>query len=112
MPKSFFLSISISITWLKWTACTTMYQPRPPSKVSSRICFFSPHVAQERGCVRRPSRRNVASRAAIPHRMKSLGVRGGFGQSAYVAEDLHQHHGLTAEKMTEAVFGHVSRMAE
>ena len=34
--------------------------------------------------------------------MKSLGVRGGFGQSAYVAEDLYQHHGLTAEKMTEA----------
>jgi len=40
--------------------------------------------------------------AGIPHRMKSLGVRGEFGQSAYLAEDLYKHHGLTAEKMCEA----------
>jgi transketolase C-terminal domain/subunit len=34
--------------------------------------------------------------------MKSLGIRGEFGQSAYVAEHLYQHHGLTAAKMVEA----------
>ncbi len=45
---------------------------------------------------------HALSLAAIPHRMKSLGVRGEFGRSAYVAEDLYQHHGLTAEKMMEA----------
>src|SRR5229473_3435969 len=45
---------------------------------------------------------HALSLAAIPHRMKSLGVRGEFGRSAYVAEDLYQHHGLTAEKMAEA----------
>jgi len=45
---------------------------------------------------------HALSLAAIPHRMKSLGVRGEFGRSAYVAEDLYQHHGLSAEKMMEA----------
>src|SRR5713101_5059463 len=45
---------------------------------------------------------HALSLAAIPHRIKSLGVRGEFGQSAYVAEDLYQHHGLTAEKLMEA----------
>jgi transketolase len=45
---------------------------------------------------------HALSLAAIPHRIKSLGVRGEFGRSAYVAEDLYQHHGLTAEKMMEA----------
>jgi len=38
----------------------------------------------------------------IAHRMKSLGMHGEFGQSAYMAEDLYQRHGLTAEKMMEA----------
>jgi transketolase len=45
---------------------------------------------------------HALSTAGIAHRMKSLGIRGEFGQSAYVAEHLYQHHGLTAEKMVEA----------
>jgi transketolase len=45
---------------------------------------------------------HALSRAGIPHRMRSLGIEGGFGQSAYVAENLYQKHGLTAEKLIEA----------
>ena len=45
---------------------------------------------------------HALSQAGIAHRMKSLGIRGEFGQSAYVAEHLYQHHGLTAEKLVEA----------
>jgi transketolase len=45
---------------------------------------------------------HALSTAGSAHRMKSLGIRGEFGQSAYVAEHLYQHHGLTAEKMVEA----------
>jgi transketolase len=45
---------------------------------------------------------HALSQAGIPHKIKSLGIRGEFGQSAYVAEDLYKHHGLTAEKMVEA----------
>jgi transketolase len=41
-------------------------------------------------------------RAGLVHRMKSLGIQGEFGQSAYVAEDLYQKHGLTAAKLVEA----------
>ncbi|MCI0534413.1 MAG: thiamine pyrophosphate-dependent enzyme, partial [Verrucomicrobiales bacterium] len=33
---------------------------------------------------------HALSRAGIAHRMKSLGIQGEFGQSAYVAEDLYQ----------------------
>jgi len=40
--------------------------------------------------------------AGIPHRMKSLGIPGEFGRSAYVAEHLYQHYGLTAGRMVEA----------
>jgi transketolase len=45
---------------------------------------------------------HALSMSGIPHQMKSLGIRGEFGQSAYVAEHLYQHHGLTAAKMVEA----------
>lgn len=45
---------------------------------------------------------HALSRAGIAHRIKSLGIPGEFGQSAYMAEHLYQHHGLTAEKMVEA----------
>jgi transketolase C-terminal domain/subunit len=34
--------------------------------------------------------------------MTSLGIPGEFGQSAYVAEHLYEHHGLTATKLIEA----------
>lgn len=45
---------------------------------------------------------HALSRAGIAHRMKSLGIPGEFGQSAYVAEHLYEHHGLTAAKLVEA----------
>jgi len=44
----------------------------------------------------------ILSQAGIAHRMKSLGIHGEFGQSAYVAEHLYEKHGLTAAKMAEA----------
>jgi len=40
--------------------------------------------------------------AGIAHRMTSLGIRGEFGQSAYLAEQLYQKHGLTADAMVRA----------
>ena len=45
---------------------------------------------------------HALSQAGVAHHMKSLGIRGEFGQSAYVAEHLYEHHGLTAAKMIEA----------
>ena len=45
---------------------------------------------------------HALSQAGIPHRMRSLGMDGEFGQSAYIAEDLYEKHGLTAEKLIEA----------
>ena len=45
---------------------------------------------------------HALSAAGIPHQIKSLGIHGEFGQSAYVAEHLYQQHGLNAAKMVEA----------
>jgi len=45
---------------------------------------------------------HALSQAGVPHKMTSLGIHGEFGQSAYVAEHLYEHHGLTAAKMVEA----------
>jgi transketolase len=45
---------------------------------------------------------HALSQAGVPHRIRSLGIDGGFGQSAYIAEHLYQKHGLTAEKLIEA----------
>ena len=45
---------------------------------------------------------HALSMAGIPHRVESLGIRGEFGQSAYLAEDLYEKHGLTGPKMAEA----------
>ena len=45
---------------------------------------------------------HALSRAGIAHQVKSLGMNGEFGQSAYVAEDLYKAHGLTTEKLIEA----------
>jgi transketolase len=42
------------------------------------------------------------AQAGIHHRMKTLAIRGEFGQSAYVAEDLYKKHGLTSAKIVEA----------
>ena len=45
---------------------------------------------------------HALSRAGIPHQMRSLGIQGKFGQSAYVAEHLYEKHGLTAAEMSKA----------
>jgi transketolase len=45
---------------------------------------------------------HALSNAGIPHTLKSLGIHGEFGQSAYLAEELYVKHGLTAPKMADA----------
>jgi transketolase len=45
---------------------------------------------------------HALSRAGIAHRLRTLGIPGEFGQSAYVAEHLYQHHGLTPDRMAQA----------
>ncbi len=45
---------------------------------------------------------HALSNAGLAHRIKTLGIQGEFGQSAYLAEQLYQQHGLTADKMVEA----------
>src|ERR1044071_8596190 len=45
---------------------------------------------------------HALAQAGVPHSMRSLGIRGEFGQSAYVGEHLYEKHGLTAAKMVEA----------
>ncbi|HZM01611.1 MAG TPA: transketolase C-terminal domain-containing protein [Candidatus Saccharimonadales bacterium] len=44
---------------------------------------------------------HALAQAGTLHRMKSLAIEGEFGQSAYVAEDLYEKHGLTAAKIIE-----------
>ena len=47
--------------------------------------------------------RNPAKvQAGIAHRVRTLGIPGEFGQSAYTAEELYVKHGLTGPKMAEA----------
>jgi transketolase len=48
---------------------------------------------------------HALARAGIAHRMNSLGIRGEFGQSAWVAEQLYEKHGLTAAGIVEAAQG-------
>ncbi len=45
---------------------------------------------------------HALSNAGIAHRVKSLGIPGEFGQSAYLAEELYAKYGLTGPKMAEA----------
>lgn len=45
---------------------------------------------------------HALSRAGIAHRIRSLGIEGEFGQSAYLAEELYVKHGLTGPQMAEA----------
>jgi transketolase len=45
---------------------------------------------------------HALSAAGIAHRVKSLGIGGEFGQSAYTAEELYVKHGLTGPKVAEA----------
>lgn len=45
---------------------------------------------------------HALSDAGIAHRVKTLGIQGEFGQSAYTADELYKKHGLTGDKMVEA----------
>ncbi|HSH95979.1 MAG TPA: transketolase C-terminal domain-containing protein, partial [Roseimicrobium sp.] len=45
---------------------------------------------------------HALSNAGIAHSVKTLGIHGEFGQSAYLAEELYQRHGLTTAKMVES----------
>jgi transketolase len=45
---------------------------------------------------------HALSQAGVAHRVRSLGIPGVFGQSAYLADQLYAKHGLTGAKMAEA----------
>jgi transketolase len=45
---------------------------------------------------------HALSNAGIAHTIATLGIPGEFGQSAYLAEQLYEKHGLTAAKMAES----------
>jgi transketolase len=45
---------------------------------------------------------HALSSNGIAHQIRSLGIKGDFGQSAYVAEDLYKQHGLTTDHMIQA----------
>jgi transketolase len=45
---------------------------------------------------------HALSNAGIAHTIRSLGIPGEFGQSAYLAEELYQKYGLTGPKVAEA----------
>lgn len=45
---------------------------------------------------------HALSCAGIPVRARSIGIPGVFGRSAYVAEDLYRHFGMTAEAVVHA----------
>jgi len=45
---------------------------------------------------------HALSQNGVAHQMKSLGIQGEFGQSAYVAEYLYEKHGLTAAALVKA----------
>jgi len=48
---------------------------------------------------------HALARAGIGHHMRSLGMNGEFGQSAWVAEQLYEKHGLTAAGIVAAANG-------
>jgi transketolase len=45
---------------------------------------------------------HALSAAGVRHQVATLGIRGEFGQSAYVAEHLYEQHGLTGPQMAAA----------
>jgi transketolase len=45
---------------------------------------------------------HALSEAGVTHRIRTLGIPGDFGQSAYLAEQLYEDRGLTAERMAQA----------
>ena len=45
---------------------------------------------------------HALSDAGIPHTIKTLAVHGEFGQSAYLAKELYDRHGLNTDSMVAA----------
>lgn len=45
---------------------------------------------------------HALSAASVAHRIRTLGIPDEFGRSAYVAEDLYRHYGLTEERVIAA----------
>jgi transketolase len=45
---------------------------------------------------------HALSQSGIPHQVKSLGIKGDFGQSAYLAEELYKAHALTTDRLIES----------
>jgi transketolase len=45
---------------------------------------------------------HALSTSGIPHKMKSLGIHGEFGQSAYLADQLYDKQGMSAAKIVES----------
>ena len=68
-------------------------------KCSGRVVTIEDHQAI---CGMGAQVAHQLSQAGIHHQMKTLAIRGEFGQSAYVAEDLYKKHGLTSDKIVEA----------
>jgi len=52
---------------------------------------------------------HALSTAGVAHRMRSLGIPGEFGQSAYLAEHLYQKYGMTAEGLKAAALDLVGK---
>ncbi len=52
---------------------------------------------------------HALSRAGIAHTVTALGIDGEFGRSAWVAENLYEHYGMTAGKLVEAAQGMVKK---
>jgi transketolase len=62
-----------------------------------RICGMGAQVSHALSC------------ASIAHSMRSLAIPGEFGQSAYLAEQLYEKHGLTGPKMADAALALLGR---
>ena len=71
-------------------------------KCSGRIVTIEDHQIT---CGMGAQLSHALARAGIVHRMHSLGMAGEFGQSAWVAEQLYQKHGMTAAGIARAARG-------
>jgi transketolase len=71
-------------------------------KCSGRIVTIEDHQVL---CGMGAQLAHALAQAGVVHRMRSLGITGEFGQSAWVAEQLYEKHGLTAAGIVEAAQG-------
>ncbi|HEY3864032.1 MAG TPA: transketolase C-terminal domain-containing protein [Verrucomicrobiae bacterium] len=71
-------------------------------KCSGRIVTIEDHQVV---CGMGAQLSHALSREGIAHRMHSLGIKGEFGQSSWMAEELYEKHGLTAAGLVKAAQG-------